>query len=316
MRKNFLICALMLTAMILCPLFSMRSARQTPVPTAANVKADDDGIVSVMLAENGKVEKLETREYLVGALAAEMNISYHEEALKAQVVACYTYEKYIESKGANSDLNGADISDDSAVHQGYISQEDRKKKWGGSFEENEKKAEKAVDAVYGRMMTVGGEPILAAYHDLNSGVTESAETVWGKDISYLQPVQSSGDKLSPDYSSTVILNKSEFMSRAVKIKGIAEPEEENWVKNVKTSKSGYVISLELGGREISGEDFRKAFELKSCCFTVDEGEKFTVKTIGGGHAVGMSQYGADYMARQGADWREILNHYYKGVKIV
>ena len=317
MRKNVVMCFFLMAAMILIPLTKLDKASPQPV-AAVPVSEKDDGTISVMLSENGKVEKLDGREYTIGALAAEMNISSHEEALKAQAVACYTYGLYMKGKDMSEELNGADISDDSNVHQGYLNEKQRREKWGDKYDENEKKAEKAVDAVLNKKIVYNGEPIMAVFHDICSGKTESAQTVWGKDIAYLHSVVSAGDKLSPQFSSSVAMTADEFKSRAEKIEGVKlTGNADSWIGKIDKSDSGYVNSIEICSASVKGSDFRKAFSLKSCNFDVSfSSKKFTVKTIGNGHMVGMSQYGADYMARQGADYVEILKHYYSGVDII
>lgn len=308
MRKNFVLSAVLMAAMILAPLAALDRNN------AANA-VDGKNTVSVLLTANGEVEKLDEREYIIGVLAAEEDMSFHEEALKAQAVACYTYMRY---KKNHDGINGADVSDDSSTCQGYLDEKARKEKWKDKFDEYEKKAEKAVDSVLGETIIYEGEPILAVYHELNSGSTESAETVWGKDYPYLQSVESAGDRLSPDYSKTVVFSPSEFMENAIKIKDVSLTKDtEKWIGKFETAESGFVKKLTLGGTEISGTRFRDAFGLSSSNFTVDvTEEKVTVKTIGKGHMVGMSQYGADYMARNGSDYEEILEHYYKNIEII
>lgn len=318
MKKGFLICAFLTAVMIISPLLVME---KRPVQAADSAAVEEektpDGYISVMLTENGFVNRVTEREYVIGAVAAEMNISCHDEALKAQAVACYTYALYCKMNGNSDELNGADISDSSETHQGYLDNDARKEKWGDNYDKNEKKLEKIVDSVLGRKMTYNSEPIMAVYHDLNSGSTQSAETVWGKDVAYLQPVQSRGDTLSTEYCKTVVFTKEEFEKFAEKADGVTlSGDADSWLGKIKTNDSGYVETIELGGKKISGRDFRKAFSLRSCVFTAEYGKSgFTVTTYGNGHCVGMSQYGADYMARQGSDWKEILKHYYVGIKI-
>ena len=314
MKKNFIICALLMTAMILSPLAALGGNTELQ----KTGKSDENGVVSVMLSENGKVEKLDEREYVIGALAAEADMSCHDEALKAQAVACYTYMLYMKSQDSADSFNGADVSDDSEACQGYISLSQRKEKWGDKFDENEKKTEKIVDSVLGKTIQFDGEPVMAVYHQLNSGETENASDVWGKDIPYLQSVESAGDRLSTDYSKTVILSESEFMLRAIKLGQAGfDGDAEDWVKNISTANTGLVKKLEVGGLSVTGGDFRKAFGLESSNFTVCfENDKFTIRTLGSGHGVGMSQYGADYMARQGSSYTEILQHYYTNTDIL
>lgn len=312
MKKNILICAVLMASMIVAPLTAIkRPAAVTPI------ELQDDGVVSVMLNENGKIEEMDEREYVIGAVAAEMNASCDEEALKAQAVACYTYMRYTKLHGNSDNFSGADISDDSSQCQGYLNSDERKKKWGDSFEDNEKKLTKCVDSVLGKMITFNSEPILAVYHELNSGATESAEVVWGKDYPYLKSVSSAGDRLSTEYSKTLMLTYSEFMNYALKFNTEFSDEVSKFIGEADKSENGYVKSIYVCNKKITGDEFRKAFNLNSACFTVEfSDDKFTIKTFGKGHMVGMSQYGADYMARQGSKWDEIITHYYQNTEII
>ena len=316
MKRNFTVCAILAVAMILTPLVSMKQvgsgAQEEPV-----VFTETNGYISVMKTENGNIEKLGEREYLLGALAAEMDMTYHDEALKAQVIACYTYVLY--TKENNSDnLGGADISDSPQVHQGYLDAEQRRKKWGENFEKYEKKAGEIVDAVASQAIYYEDKPILSVYHNLNSGRTKSASEVWKKDYPYLVSTESAGDRLSTVYSTDAEFTYDEFKEKIEQIDGVKlDSKREDWIGKTVKDEDGYVRSVELCGYEVSSADFRTALELKSCCFTVRaKEENIEITTVGDGHFVGMSQYGADYMARQGADYREILTHYYKGTKIL
>ena len=317
MRKYLILCSVLMAAMIILPLTTMEKPKKTVIVSNKPSVNTESDIISVMKSESGKVEKTDIKEYTVGALAAEMNLESHDEALKAQAVACYTYALYCKEKVNKDDLNGADISDDSKTHQGYLNNEARKKKWGDKYDSYEKKAERLVDEVLGKRMTYDGKPILAAYHDICSGKTESAKTVWGEDIAYLQSVTSDGDRLSPDYETTMGYDKDKFLSAIRIIDGVELPENaEKWIGKTDKTDTGFVRSVEIGGTKVDGNDIKKALGLPSRNFTIScKDGRFTVKIIGNGHMVGMSQYGADYMARQGSDWQEILEHYYTGIKI-
>lgn len=316
MKQIFLTCSILTISMIIIPLVVMKDTTEKPVSPVASIQ-EDDGYISVMKSENGKVEKVSEREYIIGSLAAEMDFSCHDEALKAQAVACYTYALYTKNKGIEEDLNGADISDSTDVHQGYINAEEREKKWGENFEKYEKKAGEIVDSVEGKFIAYDGKPILAVYHDLNSGRTMDAETVWKEKIPYLLVKESPGDKLSPDYSKEVKFTYDEFRSRLEKIDGIVlSGAKEKWIGKSEKTEIGYVKNVEICGEKISSEDFCTALELRSRCFTLKSNDdNIKINVIGNGHMVGMSQYGADYMARQGADYEEILKYYYTDVEI-
>ncbi len=314
-------------ALILVPLTALNADPAIPdeadeistSDTAAEDKRQDDA-VKVFMRDDDLVLTVTAEEYLVGVLAAEMLPTYHEQALCAQAVAAYTYllcKKTEQEKSPDSALKGAYLSNDTATHQGYLTHEERAEKWGDKADSFEKKLRKAVKAVEGKVITYDGEPIIAAFHANNSGVTQSAETVWGNDVPYLKSVNSVGDKLSPDCIKTVVLSASEFSQAAGALPGCElSGESDTWIKNVKTDENGYVESAEIGGAKFTGLKLRDALGLRSAVFTVetqDGGFRFT--TQGYGHGVGMSQYGADYMARQGSTWEEIIKHYYSGVKI-
>jgi len=277
--------------------------------------------VKVFSPGSKSVEEVALLEYLVGAVAAEMPAGYHTEALKAQAVACHTYlqrQKRDEARAPTSSLEGADISDESGSHQGYCSEARRRELWGTQFEANEKKVREAVEAVRGTVLRYEGEPILAAFHAISAGQTETAGIVWGEELPYLQSVLSTGDKLSPDYAKTLALTQRQFRERAEKLEGVRLGEEPaKWAGTIKHSDAGMVISVVLGGTSVSGTQVREAFGLPSAAFEIQYNKdgSFQIKTKGYGHGVGMSQYGADYMARQGSDWEEILKHYYSGVEI-
>ena len=257
-------------------------------------------------------------EYVCGSVAAEMPLMYHEEALKAQAIACYTNSLRLKNSSDKSDINGADISDNPATHQGYLTREERKEKWGDDYQKYESKLETIVKEVEGEYLSYKNEYCLCAFSAICTGTTESAENVWGEKLPYLVSVKSSGDTLSPQYSSTNTFTKSQFIS-IMKDLGVSINSKTN-LKDVigkeKTSKAGTVLNLQINKKELTGEEIRNAFSLRSSAFKITANEnEVTFKVSGYGHGVGMSQYGADFMARQGSTYDEILKHYYKGAEI-
>ena len=254
-------------------------------------------------------------EYVCGSVAAEMPLSYHEEALKAQAIACYTNALRLKNTSKNDALYH--ISDDSSIHQGYLNREQREEKWGEDFEKYENKLESIVKSVENLAIYHENELCVAAFHAICSGKTETAENIWGEKVPYLTSVKSSGDNLSPQYSSVVVFEKDEFIEIA---KDLTESKEIKKLKNSieikEKSKAGTVLKVMLDKKEFTGDEIRKAFSLRSPVFTIETTEKtVTFNVTGYGHGVGMSQYGADFMARQGSSYEEILKHYYKGVEI-
>ncbi len=319
---RFYVFLLLITAvlMVVVPAASLSKDEskneQTESSLTEAVPEAEDTAIAVFMTETESILTLDREEYLIGAVASEMPASYHIEALKAQALACKTYAEYV-SKNASDDIFGADISNSPKKHQGYITKQERKTKWGENFEVYEEKIRSAVNDVIDETITFDGEPVMSVFFSMCPGKTEDAETVFGKDIPYLKSVISDGDKLSPDYSKKINFTVSEFKERISSIDGITvSGDPEKWISEIETSDVGTVKTLNVCGREIDGSEFRDIFSLRSSAFTVSYSENsFTVKTVGYGHFVGMSQYGADYSARQGSTYEEILKHYYSGVTI-
>lgn len=279
-------------------------ASATPYESNKN----NEATITVFRATSGKTEQVEMTEYLIGAVANEMPASFHIEAIKAQAIACHTYALWILK---NADNPGSDISDSSGKHQGYLNKDEMKEKWGNSYEKYYSRIKEAVNAVKDLYLDYNGEPILAVYHALSSGTTTASEDVWGQKITYLKSVTAPGDKLSAQLDT-----EENFTSDQLKEKLGISKSEKKLISDFKATDSGYVTEIIIGGKSYTGREIRRALDLKSPNFTCEytEGEYiFFVK--GKGHGVGMSQYSADFMARQGSSYKEILNHFYAGAEI-
>lgn len=299
------------------------SAEQTTSDKVENAQKSDgdtpeENVITVFLSDAKKNLTVSEFEYVCGSVAAEMPLMYHEEALKAQAIACYTNSLRLKNSKNKSAINGADISNNPATHQGYLTREERKEKWGDDYQKYESKLETIVKAVESEYLTCNGEYCLCAFSAICTGTTESAENVWGEKIPYLVSVKSSGDTLSPQYSSTNTFTKSQFIS-IMKDLGVSINSKANLEETIgksKISKAGTVLKIEINKKSLTGEQIRSAFSLRSSAFKITATEnEVTFKVSGYGHGVGMSQYGADYMARQGSTYDEILKHYYKGSEI-
>lgn len=299
------------------------SAEQTTSDKVENAQKSDsdtpeENVITVFLSDTKKNLTVSEFEYVCGSVAAEMPLMYHEEALKAQAIACYTNSLRLKNSKNKSAINGADISDNPATHQGYLTREERKEKWGDDYQKYESKLETIVKAVESEYLTYNGEYCLCAFSAICTGTTESAENVWGEKIPYLVSIKSSGDTLSPQYSSTNTFTKSQFIS-IMKDLGVSINSKANLEETIgksKISKAGTVLKIEINKKNLTGEQIRSAFSLRSSAFKITATEnEVTFKVSGYGHGVGMSQYGADYMARQGSTYDEILKHYYKGSEI-
>lgn len=318
MKKTAAVIILLFLLMTCIPLTVFLGNEEKESETGAE-KSDIHGEVRVFLTNENKTVSVPMSEYLAGSVAAEMPTAYHSEALKAQAAVCYTYVMKAKTENKNEEKlpDNADISDDSTKHQGYMPLAARKAKFGGGFDAAEEKIESAVSEVIGKGIFYGDSLIIAAYHAISGGKTEDSENIWGGKIDYLRSVQSPGDRLSPDYSSEAAFTVNEFrdkISAAGDVNLSDDPSE--WVGSPERTAAGTVRSIPIGGRAFSGMEIRSIFGLRSPCFTIEYSDSgFLFKVSGYGHGCGMSQYGADYMARQGASWQDIIRHYYPGVTI-
>lgn len=290
-------------------------------PTAGTFPADESDVLKVLDFTDGQILELPMRDYVIGAVMAEMPASYHEEALKAQAVAARTYavrQREKQKLSPDPELMGADISNDSTKFQAYFTPEQAKAFYGDSYETYYKKVAEAVDGTGNAVLVYGGEPIVAAFHSTSGGRTESAEIVWGSAVDYLVPVESAEDKNSPTYLEEQLFTEAEFRERLESEYPEADfgGAPEAWIAIKEKSASGTVVEMTAGGEVLTGADFRRIFSLRSANFTVEYADgQFIITTRGNGHGVGMSQYGANAMANEGADYREILLHYYTGAEL-
>lgn len=327
-RWIFLFCAAML-ALPFAALFRTPAAEEalaatvTESPSApAAEEADtggqepEDSQITIYNMDTESVETLPMTDYLCGVVMAEMPASFEEEALKAQAVLAHTYALRVAANEAESpspDLQGASISTDPGRHQAYLSEEEARETYGEAYDTSYQKIRKCVESVADEILTYQGEPIIAAFHAISSGNTEAAENVWGEAVPYLVPCESEGDPLSPAYEDSLTLTTEEvkkILSEAYD--GITFPDDEaSWFEVTETTPSGYAAQVRVLDQELTGQELRSLFGLKSSDVTITYADgKFTFSTRGYGHGVGMSQYGADYMARQGSSYQEILAHYY------
>jgi len=275
----------------------------------------------VLDVSTGEIMEVNKLDYVIGAVCAEMPATFEPEALKAQAVTAHTYAErqcIRESENPDPELCGADFSNDTNKFQGYFTVNQAKQFYKDNFDLYYNKISDAVSEVWDYTIYYDDEPIVAAFHSMSSGKTESAENVWGSDIEYLQSVDSPQDISAPKY-----LEETEYDIDTVKNKLISEyPEIQldddytKWFEIKEVSDAGTVLKVRTGDTEISGNDLRSVLLLRSAAFEIkSEDNKFIFTTKGYGHGVGMSQYGANAMAQEGKSWQEILEHYYPNCTI-
>ena len=275
--------------------------------------------IKLLHKDTDKVEEINLDEYLYGVVSAEMPASFEEEALKAQAVVARTYTIY---KIVNNDgkHDEADICDDSTCCQAWISKEDRLEKW--KEEEREEYWNKIVNAVNstgGKIITYEGEPINAFFHSNSGGTTEAPINVWGgSGYPYLQSVSTSGEDAYSQYSSEAEFTKEEFEEKIKKLHSDfkIDYKEKDCIKIEEYTEGNRVKNVKIGNLELSGVEARNIFGLRSANFEITiEENKIKFEVTGYGHGVGMSQTGADSLAKEGKNYEDIICHFYTGVKI-
>lgn len=275
------------------------------------------GTIKLLHQKTGQVEEVELDNYLLNVVSAEMPATFEIEALKAQAIVARTYTVY---KIKNKKHENADICDDSSCCQAWISKEDRLAKWEESKrEENWKKIEECVNKTKGKIITYNNEPINAFFHSNSGGTTEMPVNVWGgTGYPYLQVVETAGEEGYTQYSSEVILTLEELKNKLkTKYSDIQIDENNNEdIKILEYTDSGRVKTVKFGNHNISGVETRTLLGLRSANFEIKkENEKYKFSVKGYGHGVGMSQTGADAMAKQGSNAEEIIHHFYTDVEI-
>lgn len=280
--------------------------------------------ISVYISQEEKVVEMDFEEYVKGVVAAEMPVSFELEALKAQAVAARTYAlaKVGKTNGDSEDKHrGADVCTNPGHCQAWTSKKNAMKKWSMfSSKRNWNKISSAVESTRGQVITYDGKVINAVFHSNSGGKTEDSEDVWdGVVVPYLKSVDSIGEDNCREYTTTVSLKSAEFKKKLIGEYPEIELEGKSMLDDIEIldyTKGGRVRNLKIGNINIKGTEFRNLFALRSANFKLKEEKgKIIITTIGNGHGVGMSQWGANYMAKTGKTYSEIIRYYYKGVEL-
>ncbi len=267
---------------------------------------------SVYITETKEILTLTAEEYLLGCLSAQIPLDYEQEALNAQASAAMTYALRLISDGVSAP-EGADLSDDSKLFQPYFTNEKCLEIYGDSYSQYLPALKKAAEYGASHIITYKNEPIYALYHSVSAGKTRSAYGVWGRDFPYLQPVESKWDESYINFECRNEMTAEQARICLVKYKeGIETPADYGkWFSEFNANEDGYVISARIGENLLSGGDMWRIFGLRSTAFRVEYlNGIFTFITKGYGHGAGLSQYGANEMAKEGRTAKEILKYYY------
>lgn len=269
----------------------------------------------------GEILNINIKDFLIRSVACEMDPDFETEALKAQTVAAFTYFKNLQKKNQNNkkdELKNYDFKVNSENRIYYMEEETLKERWGENYEKYREKFSNLVESVLGEVLKKDGEYIEALYFSISSGNTENIADVFGGDESYLVSVPSPYDKLSPGYLSKKEFTIKEFIETLENKlnKSIGINDQDNMIGQIDRTKTGMVKNIKIGNENITGRKMREFFDLRSANFDIEKIDDKIIFTVRGyGHGVGMSQYGANELAKQGASYSQILTWYYKGANL-
>lgn len=267
--------------------------------------------VSVYRSAKDEVEQIPLEKYVLGVVASEMPVEFEEEALKAQALSARTeIVRHLLSDTEIGLLKGADIGD-SEQFQVFKNEAELKEQWGLNYQKNIEKISQAVYATRGQIITYENKPITAAYFSTSNGFTENSEAYWTTPYPYLKSVESPWDIESPKFQHQVAIPVEEFEEKlGVQLKDGQVGE------IVARTPGNRVAKVKIGDKEWTGREIRDMFGLRSADFTWERaGDEIIITTKGYGHGIGMSQYGANGMAKEGKTYEEIIKYFYQGVEI-
>ena len=297
-------------------------AAPTPLQTeqaAPENGSGSDAAHTLRLWDGSAVQTLTAAEYLRSVVRGEMPATFEEEALKAQAAAERTYLYYRMTAAPKDSHPDADVCTDPGCCTAWLSEADARAKWGGKFDQYEAKVQQAVADTDGQVVLYDGAPIMAVFHSSSAGSTAASGDVWAAELPYLVSVKSpETEEGIPNYHSVNTFTAQEFRTIFCKAHADAQLSGDcgGWVKDILLTDTGRVASATVGGVSVTGKELRTLFGLRSTAFTVEAaGDAVTFRVTGYGHGVGMSQYGANELAKEGKTWQEILQWYYTGVTI-
>ena len=301
-NKILLAVVFILTAILLIVSLSIKKVTEPIV-----VEEGREPIIIRLLDEStNEITNINLEDYIIGVVAAEMPASFELEALKAQAVAARTFAMYKkETRNLDYDLIKG-VKD-----QAYKDNKTLLAQWKVNFFTNYLKIRQAVEETQGQVLTYNGEVINAFYFSMSNGYTENCELVFAQDLPYLNSVSSKWDNESlNNYSYTINFSKEDFCSSL----GITCDSVE--IQDITRSDSNRVLTITINNQTFKGTEMRSKLGLRSTDFDIVINESgVTITTRGYGHGVGMSQYGAQAMAKEGYSYEEIVKYYYQNTEI-
>ncbi|MFB1051550.1 stage II sporulation protein D [Paraliobacillus sp. JSM ZJ581] len=271
------------------------------------LKEEDSAFsVDVMRTASNENESVLLEDYVTRVVASEMPADFEIEALKAQALAARTYiVNFLTNTKNNQQVT------DTVKHQVYKNDQELQQIWGNDYQWKIKKIKQAVASTVGEVLTYNGKPITPTFFSTSNGYTENAEDFWENELPYLKSVASPWDEDSPKFADQKTITKDDLEQMLV----VTLPDGDITFPTTRT-ESHRVKTIEIGGKTFTGRDVREKLELRSTDFKISKKDDYFIFTTKGyGHGVGMSQYGANGMAKEGKSYKEIASYYYQGISI-
>lgn len=295
---------LFIIVIILVVIASVSSSKKRTTSFNNEEEKVEEKIIVKIKNKDNTVNNIELEQYVIGVVAGEMPASFNDEALKAQAIASRTYAVYkMNTSKGNYDLV-TDVS-----NQVYISKKEMQEKWGSDYNKYLEKVTNVVNDTKDLVMTYNGEVIESFYFAISNGKTENITSVFNEERDYLKSVESSDTNVN-NFMKTIAISKNEFCNKLnINCDNIV-------IKDIKNNETGRIDELNINNKIFKGTEIRKLLNLRSTDFKINVSDNISITTKGYGHGVGMSQYGANEMAKNGSSYEEILKHYYQNIDIV
>ncbi len=312
MKKLIAAILILMVLLFAIPLILTREKKSVP---KKDLLPGSDLPIEVYMCDSDKTVTMDLEDYILGVVAGEMPADFHPEALKAQALAARTYTMLRMKRFGGSGCSkhpGAEVCTDSAHCQAYRDP--------ATIKKGLDKLEEAVYGTAGEVIVYDNKLIDAVFHSTSGGKTENSEEVWSGSVPYLRSVESQYEEHSPKYVTRQEISIDSFIKCIKKLDPQVKINSKNINKEIEIlerSEGGKITKLRIANKTFKGTDIRIALGLNSTNFSYTVGKDAITFTVSGyGHGIGMSQYGADGMARNGAGYRDIVLHYYRGVDIV
>ncbi len=299
--KKFIITALLV---VIIPFLFTKIFIQTD---EIKFKYKTNNIIRVKDEKTNQIMTIPFEKYIKGVVAGEMPATFELEALKAQAVASRSYAMYQMTATKDKEYDVLNTT----ANQVYLTDEQLKTNWKENYQEKINKINKAIQETSGEYLTYNNQIVNAMFFSTSVGKTENSEEVFVSKLPYLRSVDSKWDEASPVFNDTYTFDLKDFYTKL----NLPYNEKLNIEITQKTS-TGRIKKLKINNQELNGRDLATKLSLRSNYFTITQNnEKITITTKGFGHGVGMSQYGANGMAKEGYKYDQILKHYYQNTEI-